>query len=179
MTALDSLAIDLAVAGKESFFVNGPANDLNRDGFTDLLLSFRGRRDSGSELYLVLGRGRPLWALDLEDHEAFQRGDANADGRRNVADAIFILNYLFGGGDRPLCEDAADADDDETLDLADSVQILGRIFADGGDVPPPPPLAACGYDLLSPSDALGCVSFPPLPFSAQASRKLVSYQATL
>ena len=34
--------------------------------------------------------------------EQFSRGDANDDGQRNIADAISILGFLFGGGAAPV-----------------------------------------------------------------------------
>jgi hypothetical protein len=49
----------------------------------------------------------------------FRRGDANADGAVNLADALFTMNHLFRGGDAPACPDAADADDTEGLDIGD------------------------------------------------------------
>ena len=87
--------------------------------------------------------------------ELFSRGDANDDGARNIADAIFILQYLFGGGAEPSCPDAADANDDGALNIADAVAILQHLFGGGGDLPPPFP--GCGPDPTP--DALGaCVS---------------------
>ncbi len=86
------------------------------------------------------------------------RGDANADGKLDIADAVRVLGYLFGGGATTLdCLDAADANDDGKLDVADAVKILGHLFAATG--PLPQPFGACGPD---PSDdALGCVKFAP------------------
>jgi endonuclease/exonuclease/phosphatase family metal-dependent hydrolase len=45
----------------------------------------------------------------------FVRGDANADGAVDVADAVFVLLYLFRGGAAPPCMKAADANDDGTI----------------------------------------------------------------
>ena len=90
--------------------------------------------------------------------DTFMRGDANADGKLDIADAVRVLGYLFGGGATTLdCLDAADANDDGKLDVADAVKILGHLFAATG--PLPQPFGACGPD---PSDdALGCVKFAP------------------
>jgi len=87
--------------------------------------------------------------------ELFSRGDANDDGARNIADAVFILQYLFGGGGEPPCPDAADANDDGGLNIADAVAILQHLFGGGGDLPAPFP--GCGTDPTD--DNLGpCVS---------------------
>ncbi len=87
----------------------------------------------------------------------FMRCDANADGMRNIADAIFILGYIFGGGEAPACTKSADANDDGQIDIADPVRLLGLLFAQGPDLDVP--FEACGADPTA--DSLSCVSFPP------------------
>ena len=80
----------------------------------------------------------------------FRRGDANADGAIDIADAVCVLGYLFGGAADPCaarvprCLDAADANDDGAVDIGDAVKILGHLFGGGG--PLPPPGGACGID---------------------------------
>ncbi len=87
----------------------------------------------------------------------FIRGDTNADGNRNIADAIFILTYNFGGGEAPPCMDSADANDDGGVNIADSIAILGYLFGGEGDLPPP--FGACGTDPTE--DDLTCEAFQP------------------
>ncbi len=87
---------------------------------------------------------------------AFRRGDANADGGMDIADAIYILQNLFDGGPEIPCLDAADANDDEGVDIADAVYILQNLFANGPAIPPPHPDR--GIDPAG--DALGCVEYP-------------------
>jgi len=88
----------------------------------------------------------------------FLRGDANADGKIDIADAVRVLAYLFGGGQTALvCLAAGDANDDGKIDISDAIKILGHLFAHTG--PLPPPFGACGPDPTP--DALTCVSFPP------------------
>ncbi len=86
----------------------------------------------------------------------FLRGDANADGGRNVGDAIAILSHLFARGTLA-CRSAADANDDGKLDLADAVRLLSYLFA--GNAPPPPPFDACAADPTT--DTLACERFAP------------------
>ncbi len=74
----------------------------------------------------------------------FRRGDANADGKIDIADAVKVLAYLFGGGATLACRDAADANDDGKVDIADAVKILAHLFAGAGPLPPPFP--GCGVD---------------------------------
>ena len=86
----------------------------------------------------------------------FVRGDCNGDGPINIADAIFVLNGLFGA-DPPVatCESACDANGDESKNIADGIYLLNFLF---GDNPPPPaPWPDCG---ASP-DPLACEAYSP------------------
>src|SRR5215510_6209459 len=85
----------------------------------------------------------------------FIRGDANANGRVDLSDAVFTLAYLFQGGDGPSCNDAADSNDSGKVDLSDAVYTLGYLFL-GGPAPPAPGLE-CGWD-PTPDD-IYCFSY--------------------
>ena len=93
----------------------------------------------------------------------FRRGDANADGSVDIADAICTLSYLFGAPDDPCkrsvpaCLDAADANDDGMIDIADGISILGHLFGPAG--PLPDPFETCGLD--PPGDDFDCALFAP------------------
>lgn len=89
----------------------------------------------------------------------FIRGDCNADSTVNVADAIRILAFLFGGDSAPPCADACDCNDDGQVNIADAIAKLGFLF--GAGPPPPPPFPNCGPD--PNPDGLGCSAFPPCP----------------
>ena len=65
------------------------------------------------------------------------RGDGNNDGKVDLGDAIYELNYLFKGGETPRCLDAADVDDNGKVELTDAVRILSYLFQ-GGKVPEAP-----------------------------------------
>ena len=83
----------------------------------------------------------------------FVRGDCNDDGGYDLADAIYTLDYLFGGGGTLLnCEDACDANDSESLDLSDPIFTLSNLFSGGPT--PPSPHPGCGPD--PQGDTLGC-----------------------
>ena len=97
------------------------------------------------------------YLLGATPSAAFLRGDANANGGIDIADAVFILRGLFADGTRPACLDAADANDDGAIDIADAVATLGYLFAQAG--PLPAPFGACGIDPTP--DELDCLSHPP------------------
>jgi ELWxxDGT repeat protein len=96
--------------------------------------------------------GGELRALELEGSQVFRRGDANADGRVDLADALALLSALFRGGPAPPCPDAADADDDGRLAITDAIHGLQWLFQ-GGLEPPSPGPETCGPD--GTGDGLG------------------------
>ncbi|MEE2889491.1 MAG: dockerin type I repeat-containing protein [Planctomycetota bacterium] len=83
----------------------------------------------------------------------FRRGDVNSDGARNIADAIFMLGFLFTSGPAPACDDAADVNDDGAVNIADAIYLLGFLFTGGPDAPAPGD--NCGIDPTD-TDTLDC-----------------------
>ncbi len=67
----------------------------------------------------------------------FVRGEVNGDGRVDIADAVSIMGFLFGGGEAPVVPVAADANDDGSTDLSDAVYLLDFLFR-GRSAPPAP-----------------------------------------
>jgi len=147
----------LAKAGTES--VTTPAGE-----FTDALKLEYGQgfcADAGTGVEwwaLEVGRvkwvedsfiGPRTWVLTKVEHgvptAGFRRSDANSSSDVDLSDAVFTLNWLFGGGEAPLCQDAVDSNDDGQIDLSDAVYTLGYLFL-GGDPPPAPGPVECGVD---------------------------------
>jgi hypothetical protein len=67
----------------------------------------------------------------------FKRGDSNHNNSVDISDPIFTLNFLFLGGEAPLCKDAADADDDGLVNITDAIFELNFLFLGGSPIPPP------------------------------------------
>lgn len=65
----------------------------------------------------------------------YLRGDVNGDNQVNLSDPIFILRYLFQGGEHPKNLDTADTDNNERVDLNDAKVLLNFLFLEGA--PPP------------------------------------------
>ncbi len=74
----------------------------------------------------------------------FLRGDPNANGAVDLADAIFILQWLFANGPDPSCQDAADPNDSGRIDIGDGINILAFLFTNG--TPPAFPFPYPGAD---------------------------------
>lgn len=64
----------------------------------------------------------------------FLRGDANGDGRINIGDAVFLVDYLFKGGPAPDPLEAGETNCDGALNIGDIVFIIAYLFRGG---PPP------------------------------------------
>ncbi|MCK4384650.1 MAG: dockerin type I repeat-containing protein [candidate division Zixibacteria bacterium] len=62
------------------------------------------------------------------------RGDANGDLVVDIADVVYLINYLFIDGPAPEPLKAGDANCDEVVDIADVVYLINYLFIDG---PPP------------------------------------------
>ncbi len=96
----------------------------------------------------------------VDDSGRFVRGDANADGRVNLADAVWTINALVRGGPPTPCPSAGDANADGRLDLSDPIYTAQHRFLHGPT--PPAPFPDCGerdaeLDLPCPAEALtGC-----------------------
>jgi hypothetical protein len=64
----------------------------------------------------------------------FLCGDANADGLVDIADVVYLVNYLYKGDLPPDPLEAGDVNIDGIVDLADVVYLLNYLFKGG---PPP------------------------------------------
>lgn len=95
---------------------------------------------------LELSRGEP------PAKSRFVRGDANDDGKTNIADPIWIINELVREGPATECQSAADANDDGLVDLSDAMYLIMWRFKGGPQ--PPVPFTACGLDPTA--DDLAC-----------------------
>lgn len=108
---------------------------------------------AGPRTFLLASTGIPGPAL-------FRRGEADSDGQVTLGDAIYVLNWLFLGGQEPSCLDAADSNDDADITIADPIALLGYLFL-GTAAPPAPGPTTCGEDptedAYTECRASGCV----------------------
>jgi hypothetical protein len=65
----------------------------------------------------------------------YMHGDANGDQILDAADVVYLINYLYQGGDPPFPMEAGDANCDAEVNSSDVVYLLNYLFR-GGDPPP-------------------------------------------
>ena len=58
-------------------------------------------------------------------------GDANGDEKCNVSDAVYIINYVFSGGDEPDPFWQCDVNCDTKCNVSDAVFIINYVFNHG------------------------------------------------
>jgi hypothetical protein len=129
--------------------------DLDVDGFLDLLAG-QAARDRGA-VFWGTAEGFVDLAAPLEIsiysperfqvlqrfHRTFLRGDADVDGKLDLADARTILEELFLGREMA-CGDASDADDSGTVNVTDALYLARHVAL--GDEAPPYPYPVAGGD---------------------------------
>ena len=92
--------------------------------------------------------------------KTFLRGDANSDTNCDIADGIWVLNWLFVNGAEPTCFDSADFDDNGIVTIGDAMlMIFYYLHADGTPlIPPAAPYPDAGLDPTD--DVLDCIDSP-------------------
>jgi hypothetical protein len=58
-------------------------------------------------------------------------GDANNDKKVNVADTVYLINFIFKNGPAPVILNAADTNGDGSINVADAVYLINYIFKNG------------------------------------------------
>lgn len=128
-------------------------------------LTFEPVQDGSSEVVFVVTTGGSNSAeirvpvVGTSGGALFQRADSNVDGRVDISDGIFTLNWQFAGTLAPPCLLSADANRDFGVDISDVIFTLTYQF--NGGMPPPAPLSVCGTDGEAESSGLDCGSYPP------------------
>jgi FG-GAP repeat/Dockerin type I domain/FG-GAP-like repeat len=118
------------MSGQEAFgrSVSG-AGDVNNDGRTAVIVGTNydntGAYEAGRAFVYVLG------TTDIP--VCYTCGDANSDQNVNVSDAVWIINYVFVGGDPPDPLDSGDANCDGTSNVSDAVWIINYVFVGGNE----------------------------------------------
>jgi FG-GAP repeat protein/dockerin type I repeat protein len=127
-----------------------PLGDIDGDGRSEFLI--------GSLRYPPPeGFGRAAVVKYRPELPKFLRGDANQDGRVNIADMVFIFSVIYAGQDPGSCPLSLDVDGDNRLDFLDAFTIFFYVFRDG--YAPASPFPECSrYGGFQPPN-FDCSSF--------------------
>lgn len=94
----------------------------------------------------ALDEARAGTGVVLPDDSCFvYRGDLDhSDGGVpvNIADVIYLVDYLFFGGPPPICDAEGDVDASGAINVADLIYLVDYLFFGG---PPPPPRPGKDY----------------------------------
>ncbi|HEX7401819.1 MAG TPA: C25 family cysteine peptidase [candidate division Zixibacteria bacterium] len=102
-----------------------------------LAFPFEGVPQSGAEpdnSYTLMRRIIGWFGLGRSS-SPYMHGDANGDLTIDIADVVWIINYLYKGGNPPIPLEMGDADCDGTVDVADVVYLINYLYK--GGYPPP------------------------------------------
>jgi hypothetical protein len=139
--------------------------DLDNNGTLDLIVPIGQGESHAIDLGVPFNPSTMEWPQYRHDRNAtgsyspvgsmFHRGDSNADGRVDISDVIHMLRYVYAGGEKPGCLDAADFDNTGALDSSDAITLMTHLFLGGPELPAP--FKTCGPDT---GTSLGCLSYP-------------------
>jgi len=93
------------------------------------------------KVYAIDTKGNMTQSSGVADFMTWILGDANRNCSVSVGDAVFIINYIFKGGDAPDPLKIGDINGDCLVDVADGVYLINYVFKGG-----PEPLAGCAEE---------------------------------
>ncbi len=84
----------------------------------------------------LVGDGAQVAAVRHTQQQCeYARGDADGSGGIDIDDVVYLINYIFGGGDAPVCDGlSGDVDCSDAIDIDDVVYLIEYIFG-GGPAP--------------------------------------------
>jgi len=91
------------------------------------------------KVYAIDTKGNITQSSGVADFMTWILGDVDADYSVTVADAVFLINYIFKGGDAPDPLKIGDVNGDCLVDVADAVYLINYVFKGGQE-----PQVGCG-----------------------------------
>jgi len=92
------------------------AGDLDGDGDAEVITS----NEISSDISILVNLTYPSSC-----------GDTNGDGVVNIADVVYIVNYIFRSGPAPIPLEAVDVNGDGLTNIGDAVYLIGYLFHSG------------------------------------------------
>jgi hypothetical protein len=94
-------------------------------------VSFSPSPSTVGNMYVTVTKHNYLPYQDQVDVREYLVGDPNGDGIVNVADVVYLVNYLYRSGTEPNPPDAGDVTCDEVVDVADVVYLVNYLYRGG------------------------------------------------
>ena len=94
-------------------------------------ISFSPSPSTEGTMYVTVTKHNYLPYEQEVDVSEYIVGDANRDGVIDLADVVYLINYLYKSGPAPEPLEAGDANCDSVVDLADVVYLINYLFKGG------------------------------------------------
>ena len=87
----------------------------------------------GKRNLVLYQRAEPngIYGRIVIDESSYLEGDASGDGLIDIADVVYLTNYLFKNGAKPSHLNSADVNADCKIDLADVVHLINYLYKNG------------------------------------------------
>lgn len=111
----------------------GPPYTLNPNDTFDVYIAYCVSIATDSAAFMQVVDASRSW---FWSHIAsiFVPGDPDGSGIVTISDAVYLINYIFGGGGAPFPLGSGDANCDESVTISDAVYLINYIFG-GGSAP--------------------------------------------
>ena len=131
----DSVVINNPIQGKYRIQYFSELGNTGDEEYSSII-----KTDGTQQVVVVVSQSVPPagdydeYEYDVEEGFQYEEGDANGDASVNIADASYIVNFIFFGGNAPDPLSSADANCDLSVNIADASFIILGIFF-GGEKP--------------------------------------------
>ncbi len=120
----DNIGDNLSVGADIIFDVllNRTVNGHRPDRIQEFLAAWKQDPSYGNSQEL-----RDIW----NEHGILTCGDANGDGKINMGDVMFLIDYIFKGGSAPTPLDAGDVNGQSGVNLGDATYLINYLYGGG------------------------------------------------
>jgi Dockerin type I domain len=84
-------------------------------------------------VYPTFNQGNGPFCFTYEYTPSYICGDIKRDSEVNVTDVVWLINYIFNGGQEPFVLESADTNCDGSTNVSDAVWIMNYIFYSGNN----------------------------------------------
>ncbi len=139
----DTASISVSTDGADWTTIWSNRGLVQDSGWKDIRFDISGIAAHESTVYLrwTMGPTNNIWhycGWNIDDVRVsgylclqYVCGEANGDGSIDIADAVYLINYIFKSGPAPNPLDAGDANCDASIDVGDAVHLINYIFKSG------------------------------------------------